>query len=51
MICPLCDESYEPTDRDLPEGFCESCAEMMDNSELYHILRKHFAAVVVAVII
>ncbi len=51
MICPICDEYYETEGRDLPEGFCEHCAEEMDNSELYNILRKHFNGVVVAVII
>jgi hypothetical protein len=49
-ICPMCDESYEPSDRDLPEGFCEPCAEVADNSVLFAILREQFDATVVAVI-
>ena len=50
-ICPLCDEPYEPTDRDLPDHFCDHCAEAVDNWIAAGILRKHFNAEVVSVIL
>jgi hypothetical protein len=34
-VCPLCDESYEPSGRDLPEGFCDPCAEAI-SGEIAH---------------
>jgi hypothetical protein len=39
-VCPLCDEPYEPTDRDLPEGFCDPCAEGIYGETPYEGLPK-----------
>lgn len=40
-ICQICDEAYEPSDRDLPSGFCEHCAEAVDNKDFFTVLLQN----------
>lgn len=50
-VCAACDNEYEPSDRDLAVGFCESCGDVIDNDDFIHILlEKTFDAECVEVV-
>lgn len=35
FICAICDERYEPSGRDLPDGYCDTCGEVINAEQNY----------------